>query len=100
MKVEWSRQARADLRAIHGYIARDSEHYARLPVKRLVQRVEYIASRPMTGHPVHEFPEMELRETHQEGYRIIYAHKANVVQIVTIIHMRQVLRKRRLGRRS
>jgi putative component of toxin-antitoxin plasmid stabilization module len=54
----------------------------------------------MTGHPVHEFPEMELRETHQEGYRIIYAHKANVVQIVTIIHMRQVLRKRRLGRRS
>jgi plasmid stabilization system protein ParE len=53
MKVEWSRQARSDLRAIHGYIARDSEHYARLQVKRLVERVEYVASRPMTGHPVH-----------------------------------------------
>lgn len=100
MKVEWSKQARSDLRAIYDYIARDSEHYARLQVKRLVERVEYVASRPMAGHPVHEFPEIELRETHQEGYRIIYVLETDVMQIVTIIHMRQVLRKRRLGRRS
>lgn len=99
MKVEWSRQARSDLRAIHDYIARDSEHYARLQAKRLVERVEYVASRPMTGHPVHEFQEMELRETHQEGYRIIYALEEAALQVVTIIHMRQVLKKRRLGRR-
>jgi plasmid stabilization system protein ParE len=100
MKVEWSRQARSDLRAIHGYIARDSEYYARLQVKRLVERVEYVASRPMTVHPVHEFPELELRETHQEGCRIIYALEAGLLQVITIIHMRQALQKRRLGRRS
>ncbi|MFM2143268.1 MAG: hypothetical protein RLZZ476_1812 [Verrucomicrobiota bacterium] len=100
MKVEWSRQSRSDLRAIHDYIARDSEHYARLQVKRLVEQVEYVASRPMAGHPVHEFPELELRETHQESYRIIDALEEGLPQVVTIIHMRQVLKKRRLGRRS
>jgi hypothetical protein len=41
MNIQWSRQARQDLRAIH------------------------------------EFPELDLRETHQENYRIIYAHEAD-----------------------
>jgi plasmid stabilization system protein ParE len=100
MKIEWSRQSRSDLRANHDYIARDSEYYARLQVKRLVERVEYVASRPMAGHPVHEFPKLELRETHQEGYRIIYALDEGLLQVVTIIHIRQVLKKRRLRRHS
>lgn len=100
MKIEWSRQARSDLRAIRDYISRDSEHYALLQVRRLIERVEHIASKPMTGHPVHEFPALGLRETHQESYRIIYSAAADTLQVITIIHMRQILRKRRLGRRS
>jgi len=30
MNITWSAQARGDLRAIRDFIARDSEHYARL----------------------------------------------------------------------
>jgi hypothetical protein len=45
---------------------------------------------------VHEFPEMGLRETHQESYRILYTITEDTFQVVTIIHMRQILRKRRL----
>ena len=96
MKVEWSRQARSDLRAIHDYIARDSEHYAALQIKRLIEHVEYVSTMPTLGHPVHEFPDEELRETHQEDYRIIYGFSDTTVEVVTVIHTRQQLSKRRL----
>jgi len=99
MNIFWSKQARSDLRAIRDFISRDSEYYALLQTKRLIERVEHIAGSPMKGHPVHEFPELNLRETHQENYRIIYDVKEEELQVVTIVHMKQVLRKRRLVKR-
>ncbi len=76
MILQWSRQARQDLRAIH----------------------EFIARMPTMGHPVHEFPELDLRETHQENYRIIYAHAAEELQVVTIVHMKQQMKRSRLSK--
>ncbi len=52
MKVTWSTLSGNDLRAIRDYIARDSDHYARLQVERIIQRIERAASMPMSGHPV------------------------------------------------
>ena len=63
MKITWSAQARCDLRAIRDFIARDSEHYARLQIERLIVRVEHTADMPSKGHPVHEFIESGLRES-------------------------------------
>jgi len=98
MSIEWSRQSRMDLRAIFDFIARGSEHYARLQVRRIIERVEYVARMPMIGHPVHEFPELGLRETHQENFRIIYHLDDEMLQVVTIVHMKHRLRKKRLTR--
>jgi toxin ParE1/3/4 len=67
MTLIWSEQARRDLCAIRDFIARDSEHYARVQVERLITRVERTADMPSKGHPVHEFIESGLREVH-EGY--------------------------------
>ena len=100
MTIFWSRQARSDLRAIRDFISRDSEYYALLQVKRLIERVEHVARSPMKGHPVHEHPQLDLRETHQENYRIIYEAKEDELQVVTIVHMKQMLRKRRLMKRG
>jgi plasmid stabilization system protein ParE len=100
MKITWSRQARSDLRAIRDFIARDSEHYSRLQINRLIERVEYISTAPSAGHPVHEFPDLKLRETHQESYRIIYGFDSDELHVVTIVHMKQQVPRRRLaGRR-
>lgn len=66
MNIQWSRQARQDLRAIHEFITRDSRHYAQLQITRLIEREEHISRMPTMGHRVHEFPELDLRETHQE----------------------------------
>ncbi len=96
MKIEWSTQARRDLKAIHDFISRDSEHYAKLQVERLLSRVESASLMPSRGHRVHELTEGGLREVHEGGYRIIYHHDAESFQVVTIIHMKQRFTRRRL----
>jgi len=96
MKIVWSDEALSDLRAIHDFIARDSELYASQMVERLIFRIEQISAMPTRGHPVHEFPKLGLRETHQDSYRLIYAFTAKELKVVTVIHMKQILRRRRL----
>ena len=96
MKIEWSTQARRDLKAIYDFIGRDSEHYAKLQVERLLTRVESAALMPSRGHRVHELPDSDLREVHEGGYRIIYHHDTETLQVVTIIHMKQRVTRRRL----
>ena len=96
MKIVWSAQSRGDLRAIHDFIARDSEHYASLQIERLITRVERAAGMPSRGHPVHEFCESGLREVHEGSYRIIYAIRDEEFQVVTIVHMKQRITRRRL----
>lgn len=96
MTIVWSTQSRRDLRAIHDFIARDSKHYADLQIERLITRVERAAEMPSTGHPVHEFTESGLKEEHEGGYRIIYGTQNDGFQIVTIVHMKQRITRRRL----
>jgi addiction module RelE/StbE family toxin len=89
MKITWSTQARRDLRAIRDFIAKDSEHYARLQIERLIDRVERVAEMPSIGHPVHEFKDSGLREAHEGAYRLIYDPQPSELRIVTIVHMKQ-----------
>lgn len=96
MTIVWSAQARRDLHAIRDFIGRDSEHYARLQVERLISRVERTAGMPAKGHPVHEFIESGLREVHEGTYRIIYGVADEEFQVVTIVHMKQRITRRRL----
>jgi plasmid stabilization system protein ParE len=96
VKTTWSAQARRDLQAIHDFIVRDSAHYARLQLERLISRVEQTAKMPTKGHPVHEFIEVDLREVHEGGYRIIYGIRNDEFQVITIVHMKQRLSRRRL----
>lgn len=96
MKITWSDQARRDLCAIRDFIARDSEHYARLQLERLISCVERVASMPSRGHPVHEAIESGLREVHEGSYRIVYRLDGHDLQVVTIVHMKQRLTRKRL----
>ena len=96
MNIEWSDQSRADLTAIHAFIARDSEFYADRMVQRIILRAERILNHPLSGHLVHEYPEEILKEVHEKPYRIIYRPSDSNVEIVTIIHFRQVLKKEKL----
>ena len=96
MTLAWSEQARRDLCAIRDFIARDSVHYANLQIERLISRVERTSAMPTKGHPVHEFMESGLREVHEGYYRIIYRMENETMQVVTIVHMKQRVTRRRL----
>jgi addiction module RelE/StbE family toxin len=97
MTIVWSEQARRDLSAIREFIAHDSEHYSKLVIERLIRQVERTARMPSKGHPVHEFIESGLREIHEGNYRIIYGFSSSEFQVVTIVHMKQRVTRRRLG---
>jgi len=62
-------------------------------VARIVERVEKTAEHPTRGHPVHEYPEMSLKEVHESPYRIIYCISDDRLKVVTIVHF-----KNRLGK--
>ena len=96
MTILWSEQARKDLRAIHDFIARDSDHYAKRQLERLISRVEQASRMPTRGHPLHEFHDGNLREVHEGFYRIIYALQDDELRVVTVVHMKQRVTKRRL----
>jgi plasmid stabilization system protein ParE len=91
LKIFWSIRARKELHAIQTYIARDSRFYASQVAGRIIARVETAAKSPTSGHPVHEYPEVPLREVHQDSYRIIYFASANTLHVVTVVHFKQQL---------
>jgi plasmid stabilization system protein ParE len=72
MRVRYTPAARADLKAIRAYVARDSAVYA----DRLVQEIRAAASQlksfPELGSVVEDWGRPDLRELIVGNYRIIY----------------------------
>jgi len=67
---------------------------------RIIDRVERAALSPAQGHSVHEYPEEPLKEVHESPYRIIYSFSEVEFRVVTIVHFKQQLEKKRLTRRQ
>jgi toxin ParE1/3/4 len=73
VRIEWSQRARADIRDLKAYIAKDSPHYARRFTERIIASVEKLAQFPNIGRPVPEAQGRDdVRELIYQGYRIIY----------------------------
>ena len=70
--VRWTPQAEADLQSIYDFIARDSEHYAKLVVEGILGAVETIERFPFIGRHIPEKPREDLRELIKPPYRIVY----------------------------
>jgi plasmid stabilization system protein ParE len=96
--IEWSGRARADIRDLNAYIAKDSPYYARRFTERIIASVDKLAEFPKIGRPV---PEAEgrgdVRELIYQGYRIIDLTRPERVFIVTIIHGSRDLRAAEVG---
>jgi hypothetical protein len=69
-------------------------------VTRIIDRIERAALSPAQGHAVHEYPEEPLREVHESPYRIIYGYSEMVFRVVTVVHFKQRLEKKRLSKRE
>ena len=91
MKLYWSQEARARLRAIHAEVAKDAPMRAAASVQRLADRAAQLQTAPESGRRVPEYPEKPLRELLERPYRIIYRLTPTQIEIVTVYHYRQRL---------
>lgn len=86
----WTPRARADLKAIHDYIAKDSPQNAKTVVREMFRRAEALAELPHSGRVVPELNDAQLREIPAFSWRILYHLRDRNVFIVTVIHKRRL----------
>jgi len=89
--VNWTDFAKARLHKIHDVISEDSPMAADKTVKRIVKRSEQISQFPQSGREVPEYREQEIREILERPYRIIYRILPTQIDVLTVMHYRQLL---------
>ena len=90
--VIWSESAKADLRAIHDYIAHDSRHYAKKVAQDIREKAHSLGELPRSGRKVPELDNEQVREFALYSYRVIYEIKAHDVFVLALVHKRRDLK--------
>ena len=97
VRLNWTFQAKDDLKAIAEYISRDSKLYAKLQVTRLKNRTRILKTQVRSGKIVPEINKGNIRELIEGNYRIIYKiEKDNRIDILTIHHSARDLTRRKI----
>jgi toxin ParE1/3/4 len=86
--VIWTLRARADLKAIHDHIAKDSRQNAKRVAHEIRRKVDTLAEASRIGRKVPELNDPQLRELPVYSWRIIYHLREGKVFIVTLMHKR------------
>jgi toxin ParE1/3/4 len=89
--VYWTPEALARLETIEAYIADDAPIVAKSVIARLLGRSRQLTSAPLSGRAVPEYPRDDLRELLERPYRIIYRITDARIEILTVMHYRQLL---------
>ncbi len=91
MRVHWTARAKRRLRLIHDYIAQDAPRVADQVTQRLLIRSRQLGDLPYLGREVPEYQREDLREVLERPYRIIYRILPNRIDVITVMHYRQLL---------
>ena len=91
IEVKWSPEAIEDIDSIAGYIARDSEFYARSVVNEILSLGTKIAEEPLIGRIVPELDDENIRERFVYSYRVVYTIEDTVITVVAVIHGKRLL---------
>jgi plasmid stabilization system protein ParE len=86
MNVDWTVGAVSDLASIYQHIAADSPKYAVAVVDRMTRRTRQLATFPLSGGMVPEYPREDVREIIEFSYRIIYHVGGSKISVIAIIH--------------
>ncbi len=91
MRVRFTDEAKRRLRAIRDHIAADAPDRAIAMVDRITRRASRIGTVPYSGRKVPEYALDDLREVLERPYRVIYRIKADEIEVLTVMHYRQLL---------
>jgi len=89
--VIWSEEALNDIESIAKYISRDSVYYAQMVVDRIIAVGETVNVHPKSGRVVPELEDEHIREKFIYSYRLIYEIGRSSINILAIIHGKQLL---------
>lgn len=85
--VRWTSQARADLRAIRQFLARESPRYAEVLEDGILAATDRLAVFPRSGRSVPEVGDEAMREVLYRDYRIVYVVVDDgQVDVLTVFH--------------
>lgn len=87
--VIWTARARADLKAIHEYIAKDSPQNANRVVREMLRKADGLAETPHLGRVVPELNDPQVREVPAYSRRILYHLREGDLFVLTVIHKRR-----------
>jgi addiction module RelE/StbE family toxin len=93
-EVVWTKEARSDLEAIGEYFDRTSPQHAQVVIRKRYDSVERLTEHPKRGRQVPEVDHESLPELIVESYRVVYQIQNERIEIVTVLHSRQDLRKK------
>jgi len=97
VQINWTFQAKDDLKSIAKYISIDSKRYALFQILKLKKRTETLKTQVHSGKIVSEIEDENIRELIEGNYRIIYKIISKKrVDILTIHHTSRDLSKRTL----
>lgn len=91
MKVHWTDRAKQRLKLIQQHIAKDAPLVAPNVIERLIRRSIQIGEFPHSGREVPEYRHPDVRESLERPYRILYHIKGDRIDIITVMHYRQLL---------
>ena len=97
VRINWTFQAKDDLKDIAEYISKDSKRYAKLQVTRLKTRTRILKTQTRSGKIVPEINRENIRELIEGNYRIIYKIvQEKRIDILTIHHSSRDLTRREI----
>jgi addiction module RelE/StbE family toxin len=92
VEINWTKQAVKDIDNIADFIAKDSEHYAKIQVQRFFDNVKILERFPESGKIVSEKQDPAIREIVVGYYRIIYRiSSSSKIDILTVHHSKRLL---------
>ena len=93
MKVAWSYVALGKLIETNKYIASENPEAARKVINDIFEAGNKIKAFPEKGRIVPELRRKNVREVFCYEYRIIYRIESKRIFVLTVLHMKQLLKK-------
>ena len=92
-KVYWTEKSQLRVKEIGDYIAFDSQQAAIKWVDVILEKEALISANPRIGRVVPEFANQNIRELILKSYRLIYEIKTNKIEVLTIKHCKENIKK-------
>ena len=97
VRINWTFQAKNDLKDIADYISKDSKLYAKRQVLKIRNRTNILKFNIHSGRNVPEIQDEDMREIIEGNYRIIYrVINETRIDILTVHHSARDLYRRKL----